>query len=265
LSKDITAILNGWEYDPTRVSARWIQGEDGTTKIQLRLDLGLFQLEANGRPDGSRPRGYATLLDYYVTLERTSKGQDFPVLDEEACAELQQEAVQFYYRYLSLFALRHYEGVIRDTRHNMGILELVERHAEDEDLAWEFLQFFPYIRMMNARATAEQFTDGDREEYELAIHAIEQALDDIRQFWMKHGDPEFEEDMSSDEEDVLRELLDELRQKRPRSQTERLREDLERAIAVENYEKAATLRDALRRMEKIEPKPMAARQDAPSA
>lgn len=265
MSKDISAILKGWEYDPSRVSARWIQGEDGTTKIQLRLDLGLFQMEANGRPDGSRPRGYATLLDYYTTLERTSKGQDFPVLDEDACAELQQEAVQFYYRYLSLYALRHYEGVIRDTGHNMGILQMVERHAEDEDLAWEFLQFFPYIRMMHARATAEQFTDGGRDEYELAIHAVQQALEDIRGFWMKHGDPDFEEEMSSDEEDVLRELLDDLRERRPKSQSERIREDMERAIAVENYEKAATLRDALHRMEKIEPKVPAVRQDAPSA
>lgn len=259
MTKDITHSLDGWEYDPGKVSARWITGEDGGTKIQLRLDLGLFQMEPDGRPDGQRPRGYPTLLDYYLTLERTSRGRPFPKLDEEACAELQQEAVQYYYRYLALYALRNYEGVIRDTKHNMMIAELVERHAIDEELAWEFLQFYPYMRMMNARAQADQFTADDRGEYELAILALEQGLADIRAFWQKHDDADYEADITTDEEEVLEDLLEELRQRKPKSQSERLKEDLQRAIASENYEKAATLRDALRRMEKKEIKPQ--RQD----
>ncbi len=261
MSKDITPTLSGWDYDPARVSARWIKGADGRTKIQLRLDLGLFQMEPDGRPDGTRPRGYPSLLDYYLTLERTSGRSSFPRLDEEACAELQQEAVQFYYRYLSLYALRHYEGVIRDTRHNMMIVDLVERHAEDEDIAWEFLQFYPYIRMMHARASADQFVADGRDEYEMAILAIEQGLNDIRAFWKKHDDAEYDADITTDEEEVLGELLTDLRQRKPKSQSERLEEDLQRAIAMENYEKAASLRDALRRMQKKDKKP--ARHDAP--
>ncbi len=259
MSKDISAILEGWDYDPSRVSARWVKGRDGHTKIQLRLDLGLFQIEPEGRPDGTRPRGYPTLLDYYLTLERTSSGKPFPSLDENACAELQQEAVQFYYRYLALYALRHYEGVIRDTRHNMMVLELVERHGEDEDVVWEFLQFYPYVRMMHARATADQFVNDGRDEYEMAILAVEQGLADIRAFWKKHDDTEYDTDITTDEEEVLSELLADLRQRKPKSQSERLREDLQRAIALENYEKAASLRDALRHMEKKSVKP--ARQD----
>lgn len=254
MSKDIAAILSGWDYEPGKVSARWLKGQDGKTKIQLRLDLGLFQMEPEGRPDGSRPRGYPTLLDYYLTLERTSVGQPFPPLQEDACAELQQEAVQFYYRYLSLYALRHYEGVIRDTRHNMAVVDLVERHAEEEDLVWEFLQFYPYIRMMNARATADQFIEDGRNEYEMAILAVEQGLADIRAFWKKHDDVDFDGDIATDEEDILSELIADLKKKRPRSPHERLKEDLQRAIAMENYEKAAMLRDALRRVDKKDKK-----------
>lgn len=260
MSKDISAILHGWEYDPAKVSARWVKGEDGGTKIQLRLDLGLFQMEPNGRPDGLRPRGYPTLLEYHLSQERTSRGHTLPPLNEEACAELQQEAVQFYYRYLSLYALRHYEGVIRDTCHNMGIVDLIDRRAEDDDLAWEFLQFYPYIRMMNARATADQFVADGRDEYEMAILAVEQGLADIRAFWKRHDDTDYDEEISTDEEEALTELLEDLRQRRPKSRHERLREDMQRAIASENYEKAATLRDALRRMERKDKKP--ARQDA---
>ncbi len=256
MSKDIAHLIEDWAFDPARVSARWVKGRDGGTKIQLRLDLGLFQMEPNGRPDGRRPHGYPTLLDYYLTLERTTQGSAFPELDDEACAGLQQEAVQFYYRYLALYALRHYEGVIRDTRHNMMIVELVERHAADEDLAWEFLQFYPYMRMMHARAAADQFVADGRGEYEMAILAVEQGLADIRAFWKKHDDTEYDEDVTTDEEEVLGDLLTELRQRKPKSPEDRLKEDLQRAIAVENYEKAATLRDTLRRMEKKEAKPL---------
>ena len=37
--------------------ARKIVGEDGKEKLQVRLDLGLLQMELNGRPDGERPHG----------------------------------------------------------------------------------------------------------------------------------------------------------------------------------------------------------------
>lgn len=260
MNKDITTLLSGWNYDPNQVNARWVKGDDGAMKIQLRLDLGLFQMETDGRPDGRKPRGYNTLLDYYLTLERTSRGKPFGQLSEAACAELQQEAVQFYYRYLSLYALRHFEGVIRDTRHNMAILDLVERHAEDDDLAWEFLQFYPYIRMMNARASAEQFTEGGREEYEMAILCLEKGLADIRAFWKENDDSDYESDISTEEEDILTDQLNDLRKRKPKSQTERLREDLQKAIALENYELAATLRDALGRSDKKDSR--AVRQDA---
>jgi len=260
LNRDISPMLKGWDYDSSRVTARWVKGEDGRTKIQLRLDLGLFQMEVEGRPDGQMPRGYPSLLDYYATLEKTSTRQAFPKLGEMECSELQQEAVQYYYRYISLYALRHYEGVIRDTRHNLRILELVERHARDEDIVWDFVQYYPYVRMMNARATAEQFTEGDRDEYEMAIAAIEDAISDVRDFWGRYSDPEWDADLSSEEEETLLELLFELKENRPRSRAERIREDMARAIAVENYEKAASLRDALTRLDNKNRKPARTRE-----
>ncbi|MEM7392729.1 MAG: hypothetical protein AAF492_10310, partial [Verrucomicrobiota bacterium] len=107
MNKDISQILRAWEYNPNEVSARWIKAEDGAQKIQMRLDLGIFQMEAEGRPDGTRPRGYPSLLDYYRSIEKTaSPGHSALKLDAEACGALQQESVQFYYRYLALEALK---------------------------------------------------------------------------------------------------------------------------------------------------------------
>ena len=54
MSKDISNLTSGWPYDADEVRARWIQADDGTRKVQLRLDLGVFQMEIEGRPDGTR-------------------------------------------------------------------------------------------------------------------------------------------------------------------------------------------------------------------
>jgi tetratricopeptide (TPR) repeat protein len=241
LNYDISGILRNWEYDPTSVSARWIKGRDGKMKVQLRLDLGLFQMEIEGRPDGTKPRGYPSLLDYYRSLEKTSpQAVKAMKLDAEACSELQQEAMQYYYRYLSLYALRHFEGVIQDTEHNLGIIELVSRHTEDEDLKWQFLQFYPYVRMMNARAKAEQAAETKK--HEDAVAALQKALDDIQAFWQEYGE---NESGGTPEIDLLNDLLGQARKRQPQSPTDRLKEQLDHAIAVENYEKAAALRDRL--------------------
>jgi hypothetical protein len=240
LNCDITGILKNWDYDPTSVRARWIKGRDGHMKVQLRLDLGLFQMEVEGRPDGSRPRGYATLLDYYRALSRsTPRNKKAFSLDADACAELQQEAVQYYYRYLSFHALRYFDGVIRDTDHNLGLLELASRHAENDDLSWQFLQFYPYVRMMNARAKAEKcMADKKHEE---AAGILQKALDDIQAFFTEYG--EVEKDRP--EVDLLVDMMSQLKDRRPVSSADKLHEQLDQAIATENYEKAAVLRDKL--------------------
>ncbi|HOW96306.1 MAG TPA: UvrB/UvrC motif-containing protein [Kiritimatiellia bacterium] len=237
MNSDLSPILRGWDYDPGRVNARWIIGRDGRLKVQLRLDLGVLQMEPEGRPDGRRPRGHDSLLDYYRSLQA-----DMPALDPAACAELQQEAMQYYYRYLAFHALRHFDGVIRDTEHNLELLNLVEHHAADDDMAWAFLQFYPYIRMMNARARAEKNMREQRETD--AVSILQEAVSDIRSFWRRQG--EEGAPPGSPEIEALTDLLGRIRRQGPRSRGEELREDLARAIAEEKYEDAARLRDQLR-------------------
>ena len=42
---DITPVLTDWEYEPGTLNVRKITGLDGLPKLQLRLDLGLLQME----------------------------------------------------------------------------------------------------------------------------------------------------------------------------------------------------------------------------
>lgn len=65
---DISSILNGWKYNPEQINARWIVGDDGEDRIQVRLDLGILQMHTTGRPDGTRPMGFESLLEYYESL-----------------------------------------------------------------------------------------------------------------------------------------------------------------------------------------------------
>ena len=62
---DISRLLDEWEYQPGQVVVRRFKGKDGKDKIQLRVDLGLLQMNAEGRPDGKRPFGHPSLLEYY--------------------------------------------------------------------------------------------------------------------------------------------------------------------------------------------------------
>src|SRR5882757_4415233 len=62
---DISPLLDHWQYNSGQVFVRKFKGKDGKEKIQLRVDLGLLQMNAEGRPDGKRPYGHNSLFDYY--------------------------------------------------------------------------------------------------------------------------------------------------------------------------------------------------------
>jgi hypothetical protein len=245
LNHDLTDLLAQWDYDPNTVTARFVDGADGRVRIQLRMDLGVFQMEPDDRPDGQRPHGFPTALDYYRTLARTTRPGRL-TLDGEACAELQLESVQFYYRYLARMQLKDYAGVMADTGHNLAIFDLVAEHAEEEDLVWDFLQFKPYVIMMHTRALA--MSRAAREDYLGAAEATRQGIAQIETFWRDRE----EEDLARDnlELDTLRELLEGFEQNRPRTEVDDLRDELSAAIRNENFEKAAVLRDRLREIER---------------
>jgi excinuclease UvrABC helicase subunit UvrB len=118
----------------------------------------------------------------------------------------------------------------------------VDERVDDDDDAWQFLQFYPYVRMMNARARAEKVLRAGK--FQEARDLAQQGIEDIHGFWMEQED--MEEAENSSEIAILQELIKEVDQHRPVSPEERLQAELASAIRDENYEKAAKLRDALR-------------------
>ena len=250
---DISYLLNQWEYQPGQVVARRFRAKDGCEKIQLRLDLGLLQMNVEGRPDGKRPFGHSSLLDYYrarllkYVAAHDGSDEGFKLKGED-CARLQLEALQYHHRYICLLQLEDYARVIRDAERNLAVFDFVSKHAEGEELAWSLQQFRAQLLMVLTRARAAQALETD--DYETAVQHVEVGLEQIRAFCQEHARAEMAE--TSGELQSLENWLEEIRARRPLSPRERLERALHDAINSEDYERAAKVRDALRNLKPTE-------------
>src|SRR4029077_10103548 len=243
MSLDLNTILKDWPHHNGAIKVRKIVGLDGREKLQLRVDLGVLQMELTGRPDGVRPFGCDSLLEYHQRrAARALEQGDTYQLSPDQCTELQQEGIQYYHRYLSLFQINDFAAVVRDTQRNLDLFTFVTEHTDREELSWTLQQFRPYVLMMNTRAKASIFLAQGK--FGEAMIEIERGRDAIMEFFQKSNFPELAS--KSSEIAFLDEWLEEVRAKRPLSKLEVMQREMETAIAKELYEKAAELRDAIR-------------------
>ncbi|MFQ5808425.1 MAG: UvrB/UvrC motif-containing protein [Armatimonadota bacterium] len=252
MDKDISPILDAWEYKPEQVVVRKITGADGKPKLQLRLDLGLLQMELDGRPDGQRPHGEESLFEYYLAqLRNHSAEYDTEagfVLSPDDCHDLQEEALQYYHRYLSLLAVGDYARAERDTARNLHVFDFVFKHAMRESDKWALERYRPYVILMNTRArVSASLEEGDRDR---AIRRIRQGMERIKQSFgdRDEGQPE---DRSA-ELAFLGAWLQDVKASHPPGPAAKLREELEWAVDVEDYERAAQIRNEIRKLEASE-------------
>jgi hypothetical protein len=243
---DLRDLLNAWPYDE-ECNVRTAKGNDGREILQVRTPMGIEQYELEGRPDGQRPFGCGSLLDYHrrrLEEARAVGGEDEFTLDEDECAGLFQEGTLFYFRYLHLFQLRDWERVVRDTERNLGLFDFVHGCAERKEDREHLEKWRPYILRMHAIARAMFAAEHHHLEESLAvledtvsrIEALEPIDDETFQF---------ERDRSVS---ALRELLTQFRKNRPIPQIERLEDELRRAIETQEFERAAQLRDRIREL-----------------
>lgn len=246
MKRDLGPFMMHWDFDPTDICARKIQGLDGREKLQVRLDLGLLQMELMGRPDGTAPHGHSSWLEYYLDqleAERSDSGTDEGfLLDVDACDELEQEGLLFYHRYVCLMRLGDFEAVVRDTTHNLAILDLVRAYAEDDEDRQSFEHYRPYVLMIHTRSRGELcLKAGD---YAGALNHIKEGRNKIKTCVANANDIEAEEEL-----EALSAWAEEIDRDRPISLQQKLARELQKAISEERYEQAARLRDKLRLLE----------------
>jgi len=244
-SKDLRPVIQDWPFESGQVKVRKIRGLDNRIKIQMRIDLGLLQMETEGRPDGERPFNHESLLEYHLARLESHKrrnGTDLGfTLSADECLAIRDESLQYYHRYLASFAMEEYEPVVRDTQRNLDVLDLCSKYAEQESDQLALEAHRPYIIMMNTRAKAlGAIASG---QYLTALAHVERGLVSIRDFFKRFAD--LKAFNHSPETVILKALRREIRRQLPVDPIRKLKQELADAVAEERFEDAAQLRDNL--------------------
>jgi hypothetical protein len=244
VNQDIDYLLEHWPYKPGIAQPRLIQATDGRQVIQLRIDLGLLQMETTGRPDGARPHGHATYFDYLQEQARLSrKVNDSFALNDEQCLDADREFLQYYHRRMCWLALRQYTRALRDADHTLTFMDFVKRHSPNEEYLHAHEQYRGFVLFQRTQAAAALQVENSAPEE--AINEIQAGLEKMRAFFASY---DREEEMEQDGMvQHLRQVEETLREQHHIDAT--LHEQLQQAIANEDYERAARLRDALKKRE----------------
>lgn len=266
---DLSPLLKAWEYDEAR-SVRRLRADDGREVIQVRLPLGIEQYELSGRPDGKRPRQTESWLHFYLRKAREHRRksprreiredegprseswsppprrEEFTLSDEDF-SRLHQEGLLYYYRYLLFFQMQEYALCTRDTGRNLRLLDFVASHARPE-ASQQLEQYRPYILRMHimSRALEKIQRYGDARQ---ALRLLREGRKRVDALEPIPGNQVFDWEKTRALVS-LDDLVSQIESQIPLPRRERLQRELEAAIREENYEKAASLRDQLNRLQR---------------
>jgi hypothetical protein len=245
MRRDIDDALAGWPYEPEsgEVAAREIRARDGRHVVQIRQELGILQLEIEGRPDGVRPHGFRTYLDYLRHRAADRGLGPAWVLTNEHWAEVDREFVQFYHRRMAWLSLQRYDRMIQDADHTLALMDFVKRHCDDEEYVTSHERFRSLVVFHRSQAAAALALERRRPDQ--AVDAVREGAERIA-LHQRLCEDEFGADDLPNEAlmEQLRMLEREIRKNFDVGKT--LREQLDEAIADEDYERAAQLRDQIK-------------------
>lgn len=252
MTLDLDELTKGWDCPPGELRARLIVGRDGQERIQLRLDLGVMQMEPAGRPDGARYHGLPSAREY-VEHELRVGGER---LSPDDWRELQRELQQTNYRRLAYITMaedalssndttgtgRFLDGALADTELCLRLLQLMveEGLGSPNSTSLTPTLYFDRARLRSQLHVVEGQFEEAIEQAEAGASALDQLLNELG----------YEEDIREDDPAVryLRDLGRQLRREYGVSQT--IRERLEEALEREDFETAADLRDQLDRRQR---------------
>ena len=247
-ANDIDDILKQWPFDPQSVNVRLLELSHRQV-LQMRVDMGLLQLETDGRPDGNKFEGQRTYFEFLQ--KNSSKSEDEFELSDDVCMEIDREFVQFYHRRVCWLQLKEFGKAVKDADHTLKLMDFCKSHSPDEQWTVSHEQYRPFVLYHRTQAAAlshlnaededDDVKTSDRRSVELAIEEVNEGLERLRDLFV-----EYEADEQFDEDDLvvrLRELREGLREKYDVGMT--LNEQLAAAISNEDYELAARLRDEL--------------------
>ena len=154
----IDDILDNLAYD-IESPIKTLKIADGREVVLIQaIAFTLSRIYATGRPDGKRPHGRDSYLEYfneqlkdYKNAHGTDEGFSLTAEDWRA---LYSESHDRYVRYLLFSGIRRWKDVKRDTEMNIAVADFAKKYAPDE-IAWDTYQYKGYILMMNTISQAE--------------------------------------------------------------------------------------------------------------
>ena len=253
MADDLNSMLANWEYNPTDETAnvRLALGNDATERVQLRVRFGVLEIRADGSPE----TGGGSVLDELnrqLSEYRARKGSDrgFSINDLQT-AQASQEIMDYYQRRVCFFPLGDHRRAMRDAEHNLDLIGMLRKYSVDERTVLSHDRYRAFVLMDRARAAAMVAVEQD--DFDRAMMEIDEAISAIEDYYRSYSRDDLIED--SNEIEVLRELKVELRGQYGIALTdterlEALKEEQARAIAREDYEKAARIRDEIEKMQR---------------
>ncbi|MBN2022177.1 MAG: UvrB/UvrC motif-containing protein [Pirellulales bacterium] len=241
--RDVDDAMRGWPFRPGSVSARLVRARDGREIVQMRIDLGVLQMEVDGRPDGERPGGMSTYLDYLASLA-IGQGDSFEI-NQAQSVEVDREFQQYYQRRLCWLALHEFRRALSDADHTLALMDFVATHANHPAWIAAHERYRPFVLFHRTQAAALAAVGYAGPE--VALAEIEDGLRRIRLAGMTWPD-DADEDAAEEQEEMIGQLLELkewIRSHYRMGQT--LAEQLADAVASERYELAARLRDEIAR------------------
>jgi hypothetical protein len=161
---------------------------------------------------------------------------------DENCLEADREFVQFYHRRVAWLSLQRYDKALLDADHTLALMDFIRRHGKGEEYIASHERFRGLVIFHRTQAAAALALE--RRKPEEAIDAVLEGIETLnfhQQEWSTEN-----ESLETNQSliDQLQVLAQEIRKNFAVEKT--LREQLDEAVAVEDYERAARLRDQIR-------------------
>lgn len=246
MRRDIDEALHGWpsNAEPGDVVAREITARDGRKVLQIRVELGVLQMEVEGRPDGVRPHGYATYLDYlqHRANMKSAKAADWKLTAEQS-VEVDREFSQFYHRRVAWLTLQRYDKALQDADHSLALMNFVAEYSGSSEYIDSHERFRGLVLFHRTQAAAALALE--RRKPEEAVDSVREGVERLTNH-LRDWAADTERDDAPNETLIaqLRVLEDEIRKNFEVEKT--LGEQLDEAVADEDYERAARIRDLIR-------------------
>lgn len=269
--QDLDEIISAWSYNPAYApGVRLVRASDGRIVLQIRIELGVMQLEAKYRPDGATPFGFKTYFSYlrHLAAQEERKGGDF-VLDSNQLIEAIRELKQFSLRRTCWLTLGKYSGVVLDAKHCLELFQFIFEHSTSENLntvpskyktldtqdSWFGFSILELAVNVFHETLATAMCVLKKQGISSAIENLTQGIDRFHQ-WKEHRDccnGDFGDDSAIYEEQFsffVNQWIENLLNVKRNLQSQcgiipSLTEQMLEAIRLENYEKAAEIRNRI--------------------